>query len=114
MLKRIKQYIDYKHINISNFEKSIGMSNSSFGKSLKNGGAIGTDKLENILNVYPDINPVWLLTGKGEMICDENQEENTTDPLTYIMNRYESLAIEHGYLKKENETLREAIKQNSK
>lgn len=68
ILERIKQYIDYKGISISAFEKSIGMGNASFGKSLKNGGAIGTDKLENILSIYPEISPNWLLTGTGEML----------------------------------------------
>jgi len=68
VLQRIKEYIDLKGISISAFEKSIGMSNASFGRSLKNNGAIGTDKLENILSVYQDINPDWLLTGQGNMI----------------------------------------------
>ena len=51
------------------------MSNASFGKSLKSGGAIGTDKLENILKVYRDINIEWLLTGVGAMIKPEITEE---------------------------------------
>ena len=70
MLERLKQYIDYKGISISAFEKSIGMSNASFGKSLKNHGTIGANKLETILNVYSDLNPVWLLTGQGQMLKD--------------------------------------------
>lgn len=70
MLSRIKEYIDCKGISVSAFEKSIGMSNASFGKSLKNKGAIGSDKLENILKIYPDINAEWLLTGRGEMLKD--------------------------------------------
>lgn len=46
ILDRIKLYIDTKGISIAAFEKSVGMSNASFSKSLKNNGAIGTDKLE--------------------------------------------------------------------
>lgn len=68
ILQRLKQFIDVKGLTIASFEKSIGMSNASFGKSLKNNGAIGSDKLENILLVYSDINPIWLLTGQGEML----------------------------------------------
>ncbi len=67
MLARIKMYIDHQKLTIAAFERSIGMSNASFGKSLKKGKGIGTDKLEKILLVYPDINAEWLLTGKGEM-----------------------------------------------
>ena len=71
VLKRLKEFIDANGLNIAAFEKSIGMSNASFGKSLKNNGAIGSDKLENILIVYPDINPDWLLTGRGSMLKSE-------------------------------------------
>ena len=70
ILDRIKQFIDFKGIAVSAFERSIGMSNASFGKSLKNGGAIGTDKLENFLKTYPEVSPTWLLTGKGNMLVD--------------------------------------------
>lgn len=57
ILERLKQYIDAKGITIAAFEREAGMSNAAFGKALKNNGAIGTDKLENILSAYPDINP---------------------------------------------------------
>lgn len=75
ILDRIKEYIDKKGITIAAFERSIGMSNASFGKSLKGGKAIGTDKLENILSIYPDINPSWLLTGEGNMLRTESEKE---------------------------------------
>lgn len=68
IIERIKEYIDQKGISVSAFEKSVGMSNASFSKSFKNGKAIGTDKLENILKVYSDINPTWLLFGTGDML----------------------------------------------
>lgn len=73
ILDRIKEYIDKKGVTIAAFERSIGMSNASFGKSLKGGKAIGTDKLENILRIYPDINPSWLLTGEGNMLRSESE-----------------------------------------
>lgn len=69
---RIKEYMDYKKISISAFEKSIGLSNASFNKTLKTGGAIGTDKLEKTLSVYTDINPQWLMTGEGQMLKEVN------------------------------------------
>lgn len=71
ILDRIKLYIDTKGISIAAFEKSVGMSNASFSKSLKSNGAIGTDKLENILSIYSDISPEWLLTGQGDMLKEE-------------------------------------------
>lgn len=68
VLERIKEFIDYKGLSIAAFERSIGMSNASFGKSLKNKGAIGSDKIENILFKYKELSAEWLLTGNGEMI----------------------------------------------
>jgi hypothetical protein len=67
-LQRIKKYIDLKRISIRLFEQSVGMSNGSFASQLKNNKTIGVDKLENILYIYQDINPSWLLTGTGEML----------------------------------------------
>ena len=81
ILERIKEYIDCKGITVAAFERSVGMSNASFSKSLKNKGAIGTDKLENILSVYSDISPEWLLTGNGAMIKTKGNMGDTTLPL---------------------------------
>lgn len=80
ILQRIKEYIDYKGITIAAFERSVGMSNASFGKSLKNNGAIGTDKLENILSVYKDISPSWLLTGTGPMLLESPVSAGSSTP----------------------------------
>lgn len=82
VLDRIKEYIDSKGITIAAFERSVGMSNASFGKSLKNGGAIGSDKLENILLSYPDLSPSWLLTGEGPMLKTPSAEAQFAHTIT--------------------------------
>lgn len=70
---RIKEYIDYKNITIAEFERNVGMSNATFSKALKNNGAIGSDKIENIIKVYSDINLEWLMTGNGTMLLSEQE-----------------------------------------
>lgn len=112
ILERIKQYIDLKGISVSAFERSIGMSNASFGKSLKNGGAIGSDKLENILKAYPDISPVWLMTGAGNMlITDDDGADSHLAPgqderyVMHLMDKIAAQAEEIGRLKERNEQL---------
>ena len=77
IMERLKMFIDSQGITIKAFERSIGMSNASFGKSLKNGGNIGSDKVENILQVYPQLNPSWLLTGEGSMILGEEAKSSS-------------------------------------
>ncbi|MDR1729118.1 MAG: transcriptional regulator [Prevotellaceae bacterium] len=73
MLHRLKEYMDYKKIRVSTFEKSVGMSNASLVKPIKSGGtrSIGVKKLEKILKIYPDLNPTWLLIGEGEMLISK-------------------------------------------
>lgn len=110
ILERIKEYIDFKKIAISAFERSVGMSNASFGKSLKNGGAIGTDKLENILIVYTDINPIWLLTGEGSMLRDNKNPEERKGGSTLISPVEESIMYKiYKEKDEENKTLIEEI-----
>lgn len=106
MLNRLKKYIDYKGISVSAFEKSIGMSNASFGKSLKNGGSIGGDKLEKILSVYPDINAEWLLTGGGEMLKSTTKMNISHIDNEWILKRFEEIVAENALLKRENEELK--------
>lgn len=92
-LNRIKDYLDYKDIKISAFEKSAGLSNGSFGGQLKKNRTIGIDKLENILRIYPDLNANWVLTGSGEMLRDKHEDtplqrlnyERTIESLNHVI-----------------------------
>lgn len=108
ILDRIKQFIDSKGIAVSAFERSVGMSNASFGKSLRNGGAIGTDKLENILSVYPELSPLWLITGEGSMLRhkDEAPPQNEQSIIvSQLLNTIKEQAEEIGHLKAHIEEL---------
>lgn len=64
IIDRIKQVIDYKGISERKFCKEIGVANGFLGKV----NDVGAAKLNKILYTYSDINPVWLLTGEGEML----------------------------------------------
>lgn len=70
--ERLGQYITKKGISYYAFENTIGAGRGSISKAVKEGKSIGSQVLENILLVYPDLNPVWLLTGVGEIFI-ENQ-----------------------------------------
>ena len=73
-LIRLKEYIDYKELSLRAFEVSIGFSNGALTSQLKPGKTIGVDKLENILRVYEELSPDWLLTGKGAMLRNKQSE----------------------------------------
>lgn len=97
-IQRLNQFIHKKAMSIAAFEKKIGMSNNSFGKQLKNNGAIGSDKLENILIMFPELNPDWLLTGNGNMIKGTAQLDEAGGNLT-----------EEQKLKRSNDRLEEML-----
>jgi hypothetical protein len=63
----LQEYIDYKGISVNAFEKSID-TRSTIGKAIANNSNLRSDILAKIIEVYKDINPKWLLSGKGEML----------------------------------------------
>jgi hypothetical protein len=65
--QRIKAFTEYKKISIRKFEKICGLSNG-YVNNLNY--TIGEDKLQKIIQQYPELNPVWLQMGKGEMLKD--------------------------------------------
>lgn len=66
-------FISHIETNVSRFEKSLGLSNG-YINSMKIG--IGYDKLEQISNMYPDLNMAWLLTGEGPMLKADKSKES--------------------------------------
>lgn len=81
---RINELVDKKNISKREFYKIIGVSNGFLDKE----GAIGSDKLEQIIYAFPDINVNWLLTGEGDMFlmteCDVRKEVINGDADTEI------------------------------
>jgi phage repressor protein C with HTH and peptisase S24 domain len=71
--ERVGQYIEKKGISYYAFENSLGASRGSISKAVKEGKSIGSNVLENIMATYPDLNPVWLLTGVGEMFVTNEE-----------------------------------------
>lgn len=65
--ERILTYIEYKGVNKNHFIESIGMTYGNFKGSNKY-RPLNSDAIENILSISEDLNPLWLLTGKGEML----------------------------------------------
>jgi hypothetical protein len=55
---------------ISVFEQKLGFSFRSLSGAIEAKRGIGSDRLELIFAAYPNWNPTWLFTGKGDMYLD--------------------------------------------
>lgn len=65
---RLARFITHLGLKPTSFEVEMGFSNGSIGKTLNEKRALGSDRLETIVSKFPQLNPVWLLTGKGDML----------------------------------------------
>lgn len=65
--QRVLEYLDFKGIKRNDLFLKTGLAPSNFkGKSLES--ELGGDKVAKILTYYEDLNPDWLMTGKGNMM----------------------------------------------
>lgn len=63
--ERLLEYLHYKRLSQIDFTQSIGVSSTYIGAMRR---SISDDKMLRIRDRYPDLNPDWLLYGKGEML----------------------------------------------
>lgn len=63
--QRLVQFIKYMDLTQKEFEERCDMSNGYVSNIRK---SIGTDKLQNIVQQFPELNRDWLLYGEGEML----------------------------------------------
>lgn len=87
--ERIQQYANIKGISIYQLEKDAGMSKSSWNRT-KN---ISSEACSNLVSIYTDISPEWLLTGLGEMLKKPSVQD--------VPNAGSNLEIEKSFLEKE-------------
>jgi len=73
-IERIAIYIHFKKISPHAFEKKIDLSNGYFTKQLKHLGSVGSDILIRIHEAYADLDILWILTGEGQMIKEEDRD----------------------------------------
>ncbi len=70
--ERLKQFIDTLNISEREFCRRIGVS-SSYVMSIKK--SIQPDKMQAISIHFPELNPLWLLLGQGEMLLSDGKQE---------------------------------------
>lgn len=73
-------FLNEKGISIRALEQQIGCSNGVISRSINKGTDISSQWVSKIIEIYPDLNPTWLLLGKGEMLLSNptSSIENAT------------------------------------
>lgn len=105
-IDRLKYYLDNRDYNFNQLAVGIGISNSYFSKMYKNKGSLGEEIINKILLFYENLNPDWLLTGRGEMLRNSpNSSEIDIKSVGYL---HEYIDV----LKKENEQLKKKLHEN--
>lgn len=80
---RILHFAENQKIPMGVFFEKIAVSSSNFaGKGAES--SLKSDNIVKVLNTFPEINPDWLLLGKGEMLRkpDNTTNENTLTATT--------------------------------
>jgi len=85
--ERLLAFISYLKIRKSEFERRCQLSNG-YINSIK--GDIGVQKLMNMINVFPQLNPYWVATGKGNMLKSVSDSLSLDDASHLDENLYNS------------------------
>lgn len=104
-----KYLLDNKLVqNSSEFSKTIGVSSSTMTEILKGRTNAGINPIQNTVRNYPDINPEWLLTGRGSML---REAEEVTHSAEKVIHSERDVFMEERLrsLERENELLRRMV-----
>lgn len=92
-IDRIQYFMQQRGINNNQMTVAAGLSVGLIGRAIKSKSSLTSDSIEKILHAYPELNPNWLLTGRGEMIININEEESQKNaylnayPNAYLLNK---------------------------
>jgi len=75
LVDRLSKYMECSGLSANKLTVDAGLSVGLIGKAMNNRTGINSDSIEKILRAFPDLNPTWLLTGKGEMTLTEKDSE---------------------------------------
>ncbi len=79
---RLDKYMNIKGLNDNQITVQAGLSQGAIGKQRKKGRGLSVESIAKILYAYPKLNADWLLTGRGEMELDnDNNVESDVDSL---------------------------------
>jgi len=78
--ERIIMSANYYNLSVRKFEEKCQLNRGVLG-NMSEKSTLGSDKLASIFDICKEINPEWLVTGKGNMLKRnmDRDEKNTED-----------------------------------
>jgi hypothetical protein len=120
--QRIKLLIYTLKYNNRSFGKKIGFTDAAIGKIVRDMNGPSRELLNSIYKNFPEINPIWLEHGKGEMFSTQGPLDPTSsgiqstnnhylfDYLSKLENKWESISTEKDHIIQEKDrTIEEKV-----
>lgn len=82
---RIAILIKEKGISTRALEQAIGCSNGVISRCISKGTDISSLWVSKIIEIHNDINPTWLLTGKGDIYYNTSSTTTQTTELSSLL-----------------------------
>jgi len=125
IIGRLEQFMDSQGINNNQMTVKAGLSVGLIGSARKKRTGLHSNNIEKILHAYPELNPSWLITGRGKMLpngYDQKKEDNVSviedpeqDYRSSVKDLRDTIAILKEQLaeaRKDRELLRKIIAKN--
>ncbi len=81
MLDRLKQWMNLEDLNLTKLSSKINVSKSSISHILSGRNKPSIDFFYKLLDVFPNLNLNWLISGRGKMYIKKENESNTVNKI---------------------------------
>jgi hypothetical protein len=88
---RVVEVLKFKEINVNRASKKLCIPQRTLNRQVNEDGNISMDLLYALLDHFPEISPLWLLLGEGEMLLDSARQKAASIPF------YNDLPLSAGY-----------------